>query len=85
MITRLYKVFNIIFSFFDQLKFFIYEKIKLKIARYKFLKEKKDNEANTIDIILPTYNRSKMLMERSIPSVLNQLLVIVVQTTQRKW
>ena len=72
MITRLYKVFNIIFSFFDQLKFFIYEKIKLKIARYKFLKEKKDNEANTIDIILPTYNRSKMLMERSIPSVLNQ-------------
>ena len=72
MITRLYKVFNIIFSFFDQLKFFIYEKIKLKINRYIFLREKKHIEDNSIDIILPTYNRSKMLLERSIPSVLNQ-------------
>ena len=72
MISRLYKVFNILFSFFDQLKFLICEKILLKISRYRFIKKEKNIKENTIDIILPTYNRSKMLLERSIPSVLAQ-------------
>jgi glycosyltransferase involved in cell wall biosynthesis len=72
MINRLYKVFNVLFSFFDQQRFLIYEKIYLRIVRFKFLSEKKNFEDHTIDIILPTYNRSKLLYERSIPSVLGQ-------------
>ena len=72
MISRLNKVFNILFSFFDQFKFLIYEKIRLKISRHLFVTIEKNIKEHTIDIILPTYNRSKMLLERSIPSVLSQ-------------
>lgn len=72
MDNRLYKVFNILFSFFDQLKFSIYEKICLRIVRYKSSNKEKKLEDNSIDIILPTYNRSEMLLERSIPSILGQ-------------
>ena len=64
-------VYNKLFSFFDQLKFRIYERINLKSQRKKFnyILQK---ENPTIDIILPTFNRSQMLKERSIPSVLRQ-------------
>ena len=72
MINRLNKVFNILFSFFDQLRFLIYEKFRLKIARRKFLRKEKETQDHSVDIILPTFNRSKMLFERSIPSVLEQ-------------
>ena len=68
MLQIISKIFNIFFSFFDQLRLFIYESIYLRIIRTS--KEIKNN--NSIDIILPTYNRSLMLKERSIPSVLNQ-------------
>ena len=62
---------NFIFSYVNQIKYFIYEVVVLGIQRKKFSKiiNKKNPK---IDIILPTYQRAEMLFERSIPSVLNQ-------------
>jgi len=71
MYKNILAIYNRLFSFFDQLKFRIYEITKLRIERknYNLFISKKNP---TIDIILPTYNRSQMLKERSIPSVLKQ-------------
>ena len=66
-----YNLFNKIFSEVNQLRYYIYEKILLGINR-KYLKNILLKKYPQIDIILPTYNRSEMLLKRSIPSVLNQ-------------
>lgn len=66
-----YNFFNKIFSEVNQLRYYIYEKILLSIKR-KYLKNILLKKYPQIDIILPTYNRSEMLLKRSIPSVLNQ-------------
>ena len=63
--------YNQLFSFFDQARLIIFESIYLRIVRLSIYKTKiKYN--NSVDIILPTYNRAEMLKTRSIPSVLNQ-------------
>ena len=67
------------------------KKFLLSINR-KYLKNILLKKYPQIDIILPTYNRSEMLLKRSIPSVLNQTykilnllsLVINAQITPRK-
>tara|TARA_B100000900_G_scaffold97411_1_gene80482 strand:- start:36033 stop:36863 length:831 start_codon:yes stop_codon:yes gene_type:complete len=66
-----YNLFNKIFSAINQLRYYVYEKILLSIKR-KYLKNILLKKYPKIDIILPTYNRSEMLLKRSIPSVLNQ-------------
>lgn len=68
---RNYNLFNKVFSEINQIKYYVYEKILLSIYR-KHLKDVLSNEYPQIDIILPTFNRSEMLLKRSIPSVLNQ-------------
>ena len=63
--------YNQLFSFFDQARLIIFESIYLRIVRLSIYKTKiKYN--NSVDIVLPTYNRAEMLKTRSIPSVLNQ-------------
>lgn len=65
------KLYNLIFSAINQIKFLIFETVFLLFQRVK----KRDILADDnpiIDIILPTYNRSEMLKSRSVPSVLNQ-------------
>ena len=71
MYKIIFTIYNNLFSCFDQLRFRIYEVIRLRIERNKYntIIFKKNP---SIDIILPTYNRSKMLKERSIPSILRQ-------------
>jgi len=57
------------------------EKKLLELARKNSVESGSDNEP-LVSIIIPTYNRAKLLLERAIPSVLNQtyknLEVIVV-------
>jgi glycosyltransferase involved in cell wall biosynthesis len=65
------KLYNKSFSILNQLKYFLYETSRLQLERMKNKKSHLINEP-VIDIILPTYNRSLMLKERSIPSILNQ-------------
>jgi len=62
---------NIIYSEIISLKFFIFEKIK-----YNIEKKKLDNllkiKNPLVSILLPTFNRSEILKERAIKSVLSQ-------------
>ncbi|MDA9597473.1 glycosyltransferase [Candidatus Pelagibacter sp.] len=62
---------NIIYSFIISKKYFIYESIK-----YFFVKKRLKNILNKknplISILLPTFNRSKILKERAIKTVLSQ-------------
>lgn len=49
------------------------EPFKLKIARSKYSRiYRAAKEPPLISVYIPTYNRAKILMERSVPSVLNQ-------------
>ena len=54
---------NFIFSYVNQIRYFIYELVVLRIQRTKFSKiiNKKNPK---IDIILPTYQRAEMLFEK---------------------
>ena len=63
--------YNLFFSKINQIRYLIYEQFLLNLNRKK-LKNILLNENPQIDIILPTYNRSEMLLKRSIPSILNQ-------------
>ena len=57
----------------NSIRFSITEPILLWISRLRFEHlYKNKNKEPLISICLPTYNRSKLLMERSVPSVLNQ-------------
>ena len=64
---------NFIFSYVNQIKYFIYEVVVLGIQRKKFSKiiNKKNPK---IDIILPTYQRAEMLFERSIQLILSNYI-----------
>ncbi len=59
--------------FFNSLRFYITESIKLRIARAKYdhLYEK-DHERPLISVYVPTYNRGQILFERAVASVLSQ-------------
>jgi glycosyltransferase involved in cell wall biosynthesis len=60
-------------SGFNSIKYFLTEPVLLKLARSKYEKEYSDqNEQPLISICTPTYNRAKLLLERAVPSVLNQ-------------
>lgn len=64
---------NKVISALNSFRFFITEPILLKFARllYSHLYKNK-NQNPLISICVPTYNRADLLMERAIPSVLNQ-------------
>lgn len=60
-------------SGFNSFRFSLTEPIKLRIARLKnehLYMNKKENPL--ISVYIPTYNRAKLLLERSVPSVLVQ-------------
>jgi len=63
--------YNKIFSIVNQIRYLMYERFLLNLNRRK-LKNTLLNKNPQIDIILPTYNRSEMLLKRSIPSILKQ-------------
>ena len=65
------KYYNFIFSKINSFRYFVYEKCMYlnKKQQLEKLLKKKDP---LISIILPTFNRSEMLISRSIPSVLSQ-------------
>ena len=65
------KLYNLIFSAINQIKFLIFETVFLLFQRVK-KRDMPTDDNPIIDIILPTYNRSEMLKSRSVPSVLNQ-------------
>jgi len=67
----LYKIYNLLFSKINSLRYFIKEKILYSInKKTSFEILKKENPL--ISIIMPTYNRCKILSEIGIPTVLNQ-------------
>ena len=65
---------NKIISKFDEFKYGVTESIKLKILRYLYASNFDNNKNNEplISIYVPTYNRSKILIERAVSSVLEQ-------------
>jgi glycosyltransferase involved in cell wall biosynthesis len=68
---KIFNSYNKIFSEINQIRYLIYEKFLLNLNRKK-LENILLNKNPQIDIILPTYNRSEMLLKRSIPSILKQ-------------
>ena len=65
------KIYNIIFSKVNSLRYYIKEKILYTAVKHKsFQILKKENPL--ISIVMPTYNRAKILSEIGIPTVLNQ-------------
>ena len=65
------KIYNLIFSKVNSLRYYIKEKILYTAVKHKsFQILKKENPL--ISIVMPTYNRSKILSEIGLPSVLNQ-------------
>lgn len=69
--SLIYKVYNFFFSKINTVRYFIKEKTLYCIKKKKTLEIlKKKNPL--ISIIMPTYNRAKILSEIGIPSVLNQ-------------
>lgn len=65
------KIYNKLFCIFLSIRFFFFEKFLLIINRRK-LKNLLNIKNPKISIILPTFNRSNMLKQRSIPSVISQ-------------
>tara|TARA_Y100000768_G_scaffold385560_1_gene371920 strand:+ start:6497 stop:7324 length:828 start_codon:yes stop_codon:yes gene_type:complete len=71
MRDQIYKIYNILFSKTNSVRYFIKEKylyLKNKKKSYEILNKDKP----LISIIMPTYNRCKILSEIGIPTVLNQ-------------
>ena len=65
------KIYNLIFCKVNSLRYYIKEKILYTAVKHKsFQILKKENPL--ISIVMPTYNRSKILSEIGLPSVLNQ-------------
>jgi glycosyltransferase involved in cell wall biosynthesis len=70
----IYKLYNLIFSKLNTARYYIKEKILYFFCKKKFahLIIKKNPK---ISIICPTYNRSNLLLDRAVKSVLNQTYV----------
>ena len=65
------KIYNLIFCKVNSLRYYIKEKILYTAVKHKsFQILKKENPL--ISIVMPTYNRAKILSEIGIPTVLNQ-------------
>jgi len=68
---KFHKLYNLLFSKINTLRYFLKEKTLYLINKqksYEILNKKNP----LISIIMPTYNRSKILSEIGIPSILNQ-------------
>ena len=63
---------NWIISEFINLYYFLFEKLFLQLARKEFQKKRKIEDTPLISIIIATYNRSSILINRTIPSILKQ-------------
>ena len=65
---------NQIISNYNQLKYSISEPVKLKILRYFFASKYENFKGNEplISVYVPTFNRSKILIDRAVTSVLEQ-------------
>tara|TARA_B110000259_G_C13949210_1_gene376043 strand:+ start:14 stop:895 length:882 start_codon:yes stop_codon:yes gene_type:complete len=72
-LNRKRNIFDKLISFYIKLKRFIYDKHTLKFQRLKFSNLYTDiKKTPLITVYTPTYNRSKILKNRAIKSVLNQ-------------
>jgi O-antigen biosynthesis protein len=68
-------VYNILISFFTRIKYSISEPIKLKIARTRHehkYRNLSQNSSPLISITIPTYDRGKLLIERTLPAIFAQ-------------
>ena len=80
------KLYNFFFSQINSLRYFLKEKFLYNLIKKKSINIIKKKEP-LISIIMPTYNRSKILSQRGIPTVLNQtykkfeLIVVSHQST----
>jgi glycosyltransferase involved in cell wall biosynthesis len=63
---------NILISRLINFYYFIFEGIFLQVARKAYQKKSISGELPLISIIIATYNRSSILINRTIPSILNQ-------------
>jgi glycosyltransferase involved in cell wall biosynthesis len=64
---------NKIISGFNSFKYLLIEPVKLILARKKYeAGYMNSSEKPLISVYIPTYNRAKILVDRAIPSVLNQ-------------
>ena len=64
---------NHLISGFNALRYALTEPFLLQLERFKHEKEYSDKDQQPlISICTPTYNRAQLLMERAVPSVLNQ-------------
>jgi glycosyltransferase involved in cell wall biosynthesis len=69
------KYYNYLSSFQKKYYYFFYEKIMLHIIRFSnnlFFKEKYNEKNPLVSIIIATYNRSDILLNRTLPSILSQ-------------
>ena len=65
------KIYNLIFSKINSLRYYIKEKTLYTVVKKKSFKILK-KEKPLISIVMPTYNRCKILSEIGLPTVLNQ-------------
>lgn len=65
------KIFNIIFSYVKSKYYKLFDRIFLFFAR-RSTKKLPENNSPLVSIIIATYNRSEILVNRTIPSILNQ-------------
>jgi glycosyltransferase involved in cell wall biosynthesis len=65
------KIYNLIFSKINSLRYYIKEKILYTVVKKKSFEILK-KEKPLISIVMPTYNRCKILSEIGLPTVLNQ-------------
>lgn len=72
LVSLIFEKINIIITAFQSLKFRIIEPISLKIARVRYGGAYNAKGNPLVSIIIATYNRSDILINRTIPSLLNQ-------------
>lgn len=63
---------NNIISYVNAVKYSLVEPVLLRIARTKFGSKYNNNDDPLVSIIIATYNRSEILINRTIPSLINQ-------------
>ncbi len=63
---------NLFISKFINIYFFLFEKLFLNLARKEFQDKSINENLPLVSIIIATYNRASILVNRTIPSIINQ-------------
>lgn len=66
------RIFNAVIAGLQALRYSLTEPVMLRIARHKYARQYVFNDNPLVSIIIATYNRSEILINRTIPSLLKQ-------------